>query len=155
MSPITSVTRTRGSMPYSRPASRRAASGTVGLVRAIYSEPSSISTPSMAYLVDNNVAEVLAENGRELVVHVPIVGAEAMMETIAGFDDIATNLGEQAKIVVWVHEALKGVIEPGGRDFEEIQAYTMHRQRVMVWSECPTTPRSCSRRTWISFFRGK
>ena len=54
--------------------------------------------PFMAYLVDNNVAEVLAENGRELVVHVPIVGAEAMMETIAGFDDIATNLGDTQQL---------------------------------------------------------
>jgi hypothetical protein len=51
----------------------------------------------MAYLVDNNVAEILAENGRDLVAHVPIVGAEAMLETIQGFDDIARNLGGQAR----------------------------------------------------------
>ncbi len=54
--------------------------------------------PFMAYLVDNRVSEVLSENGIELVVHVPIVGAEAMMETIQGFNDIATNIGGQAKI---------------------------------------------------------
>jgi hypothetical protein len=52
----------------------------------------------MAYLVDDRVSEVLSENGIELVVHVPIVGAEAMMETIQGFNDIATNIGGQTKI---------------------------------------------------------
>ena len=86
--------------------------------------------PFMAYLVDNRVAEVLAENGRELVLHVPIVGGEAMMETMLGFRDIASNVGEKAKIVVWLNEAVKGVIQPGGKDFEETQVYQDHKSRI-------------------------
>jgi hypothetical protein len=93
--------------------------------------------PFMAYIVDNRVSEVLSEHGLELVVHVPIVGAEAMMETIQGFNDIATNIGGQAKIVVWLNEALKGVIAPGGKDFEQIQAYINHKDRITAVVRVP------------------
>jgi hypothetical protein len=93
--------------------------------------------PFMAYLVDNSVPEVLSENGRDLVVHVPIVGAEAMMETIQGFNDIASNIGGQARIVVWLNEALKGVIQPDGKDFEQIQAYVKHKDRITALVRVP------------------
>lgn len=93
--------------------------------------------PFMAYLVDNHVPEVLAENGRDLVVHVPIVGAEAMMETIQGLHDIATNLGSHAKIVVWLNEAIKGVIRPGGKDFEQIQVYANHKDKITALLRVP------------------
>jgi hypothetical protein len=93
--------------------------------------------PFMAYLIDNNVPEVLAENGRDLVVHVPIVAAEAMLETIQGFNDIATNLGGHAKIVVWLNEAVKGEIKPEGKDFEEIQAYQKHKANITALIRVP------------------
>ena len=93
--------------------------------------------PFMAYLVDNRVSEVLSENSRDLVLHVPIVGAEAMMETIQGFNDIAINIGEHAKIVVWLNEAVKGVIQPDGKDFEQIQVYTRHKDKITALIRVP------------------
>ena len=93
--------------------------------------------PFMAYLVDNGVPDVLFENGRDLVVHVPIVGAEAMMETIQGFDDIAANLGGPTKLIIWLNEALKGEIKPGGKDFEEIQTYKTHREKIAAIVRVP------------------
>lgn len=93
--------------------------------------------PFMAYLVDHNLAEVLAENSRELVVHVPVVGAEAMMETIQGFDDIAANLGAHATLVIWLNEALKGEIKPGGKEFEETQVYKTHKARITALVRVP------------------
>jgi hypothetical protein len=93
--------------------------------------------PFMAYLVDNNLPEVLSENGRELVVRVPVVGAEAMMEIIQGFNDIATNIGGHAKIVVWLNEALKGVIQPSGKDFEQIQAYINYKDKITAIVRVP------------------
>ncbi|MBW4025254.1 MAG: conjugal transfer protein TraL [Proteobacteria bacterium] len=93
--------------------------------------------PFMAYLVDNNVAEVLSENGRDLVVHVPIVGAEAMLETIQGFDDIARNLGGHARIIVWLNEALKGAIQPGGKDFEALPVYSRHKDSISALVRVP------------------
>ena len=93
--------------------------------------------PFMAYLVDNNVAAVLSENGRDLVVHVPIVGAEAMLETIQGFDDIARNLGGHARIIVWLNEALKGAIQPGGKDFEALPVYSRHKDSISALVRVP------------------
>jgi len=86
--------------------------------------------PFMAYLVENRVADVLTEHGRELVIHVPIVGAEAKMETLQGFDDIASNIGENAKIVIWLIEAIKGVILFDGKEFEATKAYEAHRANI-------------------------
>ena len=93
--------------------------------------------PFMAYLVDNRVAEILAANGRHLVLHVPIVGGEALMETIQGFDDIAGNIGESAKIVIWLNEAVKGLIQPGGKEFEETQAYLRHVGKITALVRVP------------------
>jgi hypothetical protein len=93
--------------------------------------------PFMAYLVDNNVAEVLAEHRRDLVVHVPIVGAEAMMETMLGFDDIADNLSHHARIVLWLNEAVKGLIQPGGKNFEDTQVYIKHKDRIAALVRVP------------------
>ena len=86
--------------------------------------------PFMAYLVENRVADVLTEHGRELVIHVPIVGAEAKMETLQGFDDIASNIGQNAKIVIWLIEAIKGVILFDGKEFEATKAYEAHRANI-------------------------
>jgi hypothetical protein len=86
--------------------------------------------PFMAYLVENSVADVLTEHGRELVIHVPIVGAEAKMETLQGFDDIASNIGQNAKIVIWLIEAIKGVILFDGKEFEATKAYEAHRANI-------------------------
>jgi hypothetical protein len=55
--------------------------------------------PFMNYMVENAVPAVLAEAGRRLVLHVPIVGGEAMEETMQGFANIA---------VLWLNEAVKG-----------------------------------------------
>jgi hypothetical protein len=93
--------------------------------------------PFMAYLVENRIPEVLVEHGRDMVVHVPIVGAEAMMETIQGFDDIAANIGGQTKIVVWLNEALKGVIQPDGKDFEQTQTYANHKDKILALVRVP------------------
>ncbi len=93
--------------------------------------------PFMAYIVQNNLAEVLAENGRDLVAHVPIVAAEAMMETLQGFDDIASNLGRSAKLVLWLNEALKGEIRPQNREFEDLGVYKNHKANVAAIVRVP------------------
>jgi hypothetical protein len=93
--------------------------------------------PFMAYIVQSNLAEILSENGRDLVAHVPIVAAEAMMETIQGLDDIAANLGESAKIVPWLNEALKGEIRPLNRDFEDLAVYKTHKARMAAIVRVP------------------
>jgi hypothetical protein len=93
--------------------------------------------PFMAYIVQNSLAEVLSENGRDLVAHVPIVAAEAMMETIQGFDDIASNLGDRAKIVLWLNEALKGEIRPIDKEFEELPVYKNHKANIAAIVRVP------------------
>lgn len=93
--------------------------------------------PFMAYLVENRVTDVLAEHGRELMIHVPIVGAEARMETLQGFDDIASNIGQNAKVVVWLMEAIKGVILFDGKDFEATKAYAAHQAKIHTLIRVP------------------
>jgi hypothetical protein len=60
-----------------------------------------------------------------------------MMETIQGFNDIASNIGGQARIVVWLNEALKGEIQPDGKDFEQIQAYVKHKDKITALVRVP------------------
>ena len=86
--------------------------------------------PFMAYLVEHRVAAVLADHKRALVVHVPIVGGAAMVDTVLGFRDIAANIGDPAAIVVWLNEAAAGVIRPDGDEFEDTKVFNQHREQV-------------------------
>jgi hypothetical protein len=85
----------------------------------------------MSYLVSNNVSSILSEAGRRLILHIPIVGGEALNETMSGFDDIAGNLGADAKLVIWLNEAVKGVITFDGKEFEDSRAYDRHKTKIL------------------------
>jgi hypothetical protein len=86
--------------------------------------------PLMNYMVENSVPSVLAEAGRDLVFHVPIVGGEAMAETMGGFNDIAQHFEKDMSIVLWLNEAVKGPISKDGKQFEESKVYQDHRSKV-------------------------
>jgi hypothetical protein len=86
--------------------------------------------PFMNYMVENAVPAVLAEAGRRLVLHVPIVGGEAMEETMQGFANIADHVDSNVSIVLWLNEAVKGPITANGKEFEESKVYQQHRAKV-------------------------
>jgi hypothetical protein len=86
--------------------------------------------PFMNYMIENSVPTVLAESGRKLVLHVPIIGGEAMEETMQGFANIAGHFENNISIILWLNEAIKGPISRDGKEFEDSKVYQLHRSKV-------------------------
>lgn len=85
--------------------------------------------PLLAYLIQNDVASVLEGLGHELILHTVVTGGQALIDTVVGFGDIATQFPGDTKIVVWLNPYW-GPIEHEGRAFEQMKAYKDHKGRV-------------------------
>lgn len=84
--------------------------------------------PLMAYMAENDVAEMLAENDVRLVVHIPITGGQALSECLKGLNQTLNTVN--AEIVVWLNE-YNGKIEQDGKSFEQFGVYQKHQNRIL------------------------
>ena len=62
--------------------------------------------PLWHYITGNRIPQLLAEMGRELVIHTVVTGGQALEETVAGFSQLAGQFPEQASFVVWLNPYL-------------------------------------------------
>lgn len=81
------------------------------------------------YMIENNIASMIADHGKQVVVHNVIAGGSALEETLTGFADIVEQMPEQVQIVVWLNEHF-GKIEAEGKAFNEMNIYTKNSDRV-------------------------
>lgn len=85
--------------------------------------------PLSNYLIENRAIGLIAAAGKEVVIHSLVTGGQALLDTLAGFSQLARQLPENAPIVVWLNEYF-GAIEANGKHFEEMNAYTQYQDRV-------------------------
>ena len=81
------------------------------------------------YLIENHVIDMIAEHGKQVVVHTVIAGGSSLMDTLSGFADLVEQMPEQVQIVVWINEHF-GKIEMEGKTFEEMNVYLKNKDRV-------------------------
>jgi hypothetical protein len=85
--------------------------------------------PLSSYLVENRAIEMLVEAGKTVVVHPVITGGQALIDTLSGFNRLASQFPEQAGMIVWLNEYF-GPIADQGKDFEDMKAFQNHKDRV-------------------------
>lgn len=88
------------------------------------------------YLISNQVPQLIKDMGHNLVIHVPVTGGQAMLETLSGFAQLAQQLPEEAKLVVWLNPYW-GPIEHDGKTFEQMKAYRDNKDRVAAIIQVP------------------
>ncbi len=72
----------------------------------------------------NEVYEMIAARGVEILLHVPIVGGGDMFPTLKTLDEVVANT--PAKIAVWINQK-NGRVEYQGKTFEESDRYERTR----------------------------
>ena len=92
--------------------------------------------PLSHYLVTNQVPALLHEMGHELVVHTVITGGQALVDTLSGFAQLASQFPAEARFVVWPNPYW-GPIEHEGKTFEQLKAYTANKARVAAIIQIP------------------
>ena len=87
--------------------------------------------PLTRYLRVMNALDVIAESGREAVIHSVIVGGAPLLDTLHGFATLAEGLPASAKLVVWLNEFQGPVSDPHtGRPFEEMKVFAEFKDRI-------------------------
>ncbi|HDV3697362.1 TPA: conjugal transfer protein TraL [Escherichia coli] len=92
--------------------------------------------PLASYLISNQVPALLADMGHELVIHTVITGGQAMLDTLSGFAQLASQFPAEALFVVWLNPYW-GPIEHEGKGFEQMKAYTANKARVSAIIQIP------------------
>lgn len=87
--------------------------------------------PVSQYLIENDVARILEEAGRQVVVHTVITGGPGMLDTIKGFATIMESFPPSVQVVVWLNEFFGPIVNANGKPFEELSAYTQYQNRII------------------------
>jgi hypothetical protein len=84
--------------------------------------------PLMHYLHENRMLDLLESTGRRVVLHTPLVGGQAIDETIRGLQTILEFFS--TPVVVWVNEFF-GKVEKDGVSFKETSLYKDAQKRFL------------------------
>jgi len=93
--------------------------------------------PLSHFLISNQVPALLAEMGHELVMHTVITGGQALLDTVSGFSQLASQFPSEARFVVWLNPYW-GPIEHEGKSFEQMKAYIANKARVSAIVQIPS-----------------
>ena len=93
--------------------------------------------PLTHYLISNQVPDLLAGMGHEVVVHTVVTGGQALIDTMNGFSQLVSQFPEEALFVVWLNPYW-GEIEHEGKRFEQSKAYLANKARVSAIVQIPS-----------------
>jgi CobQ/CobB/MinD/ParA family nucleotide binding protein len=85
--------------------------------------------PLSNYMIENKVADMIADSGKQVVAHTVIVGESNLLDTLTSFAELAEQMPEEVQIIVWLNEFF-GKIELDGTPFEEMGFYLDNQSRV-------------------------
>lgn len=89
-----------------------------------------------AYVIANQVPSLLRDMGHQLIVHTVITGGQALSDTVHGFAQLVKQFPAEVLFVVWLNPYW-GPIELEGKAFEQMKAYTTHKDRVSAIVRLP------------------
>ena len=92
--------------------------------------------PLSHYLINNQVPALLQDMGHELVVHTVVTGGQALLDTVSGFSQLASQFPAECLFVVWLNPYW-GPVEHDGKGFEQMKAYTANKSRVSAIIQIP------------------
>jgi hypothetical protein len=85
--------------------------------------------PLSYYLAENDAINLIAEHGKQVVIHTVITGGQASRDTLHGLAALLDQLPADTRIVVWLNEFF-GAIEADGKPFEAMHVYQDNRDRI-------------------------
>lgn len=114
------------------------AKGVDGLIEAIVAAEGDVVVdngaasflPLSRYLVENDIAGVLAEHGVDMVVHTVVTGGSNGLDTVKGLNALVLHFAPAARIVVWVNEFF-GPARFKGTEFEHTAVYKDNAANIL------------------------
>lgn len=88
--------------------------------------------PVSQYLIENDVAGMMVEAGRQPVVHVVVTGGPGMLDTMKGLASIVRDFQPSVRVVVWLNEYFGPIVNATGKPFDELPAYIDNKDRIFA-----------------------
>lgn len=95
---------------------------------SIVDNGSSTFLPLSAYMLENNVVQLLQEHGKKVFIHTIVTGGQAMEETLDGLN-LLLKTQKTAPIIVWENEFFGDVIKDD-KTFTESNLYKGNKDRI-------------------------
>jgi len=96
---------------------------------AIVDNGANTFAPLLAYIQENDVINLLEENGKKVFIHTIVGGGDVMSDTANGFNSIANCTN--ASIVLWLNEHFGEMVTNEGKHFTETKVFNTHRDRIV------------------------
>lgn len=85
--------------------------------------------PLMSYMAENHVDELFKENHVRLILHVPVMGGQALEDCAFGLAQTAAAI--DAEIVVWLNEFNGSIALPDGKGFTDFPVYQKYKEKII------------------------
>ncbi|OSI27604.1 conjugal transfer protein TraL [Neisseria dumasiana] len=85
--------------------------------------------PLMSYMAENHVDELLKENGVRLILHVPIMGGQALEDCVVGLSQTINAI--DADVVVWLNEYNGAIKSSDNKVFTDFSVYKDNKSKII------------------------
>ncbi len=83
----------------------------------------------MNYMTVNDVFNMMLGMGNEIILHIPIMGGQELDDTMGALREIVGDTPEAVSVSVWINQ-YHGVVESGGKTFEQSATYAETKSRI-------------------------
>jgi len=83
-----------------------------------------------AYLLTSNIFKEILNEKFNIYLNIPIVGGEALYDTLNGMSHLVNLFGEDTNIILWKNEHFGKVIDEEGKGLEELEAYLSVKKSI-------------------------
>ena len=97
--------------------------------------PSTFITLS-AYLLENDAVNMIADRGKQVVIHTVITGGQTLLNTASDLYNLIRAFGANASFVVWLNPYW-GEIEKDGKSFTDFKVYKENKDRIAGYVSLP------------------
>jgi len=88
------------------------------------------------YFFENQVLELLRDEGVRVVVHCVLVGGVELPDTLSSFSQVAKKVSGR-DVIVWLNP-LRGPVTANGKSFSEMKAFEDHKAKILAIVALPT-----------------
>lgn len=86
--------------------------------------------PLSRYLVEHDIAGLIAGGGKRVVVHTILTGGPAMLDTGKALAAVIEQFPPSVELVVWLNEFFGPIVTDAGEGFEQTPLYQQNRARI-------------------------
>lgn len=96
--------------------------------------------PLVNYLLESDIINLILSNQYNIVLHIPVVGGEAMPDTLNGLEQLIGAFKTSCTYIVYANEYFGKLTDKDGKSFEEMEAYIKNKKHIHGLVYLPKNP---------------